>query len=120
MRAAFTATRPVQGGNGQGASGECGRACLHETSDHYTRVVAVSNRWRAIWCKDDRWFTLQKRRGRTKKRPWQGLVCQRKQIELGSILERPGTGIPPAGLATLMARLDTRGVVSAMGGPRHD
>ncbi len=110
----------MQGGSGQGASGECGRACLHETSDHYTHVVAVSDRWRVIRCKDDRRFIFRRRRNQASKRPWQGLACQRKKIELGSILERPGTGIPPTGLAALMARLDARGVVSAMGGLRHD
>jgi hypothetical protein len=129
MPSAFTATRPMQGGNGKGATRDCGRATLHETADGYHGTLAASGRWRAIRCRDDLQFILQRRRGGNRKWPWQAVAYILNARALPPVLHRPSLGIPAADLARLMAALPRPAMKShafrtagaqKMRGPRHD
>jgi hypothetical protein len=92
----------------------------HETSDAYARTLATSGRWRAIRCRDDLQFILQRRRGGNRKWPWQAVAYILNARALPPVLHRPSLGIPAADLARLMAGLEARGVLPSTGGQADD
>ncbi|RMD92993.1 MAG: hypothetical protein D6811_05850 [Alphaproteobacteria bacterium] len=77
----------------------------HETSDRYARALATSGRWRVIRCKDDLQFIVQRRRGGSRKWPWEAVAYVLSARALPPVLQRPSLGIPADDLARLTAAL---------------
>jgi hypothetical protein len=95
-------------------------AAGHETADAYARALAVSGWWRIVRCRDDIQFIVQRRRGGSRKWPWQAVAYVLSAKALPPVLHRASLGIPPDDLARLMDRLAARGVLSSKGGQADD
>lgn len=109
----------MPGGVWESAASVCSRVSLHETADEYARVLAASGRWRVIRCRDDLQFIVQKRRGRTRARPWQAVAYVLSARALGPVLHRPSLCIPADDFDRLSVMLALLGILPAKGGT-HD